>query len=157
MVFGPSLQVFQKSATSVGVTPEPCTGVMVQTLSPLAELNPFLNGKSGVTIDGTLVYQINEARVGPDGQAVNKYLNHPGYPNAQSAMPYVWSVIQFDVNGNLQPFNNGSGAVTTTTNLALFPTIFIYRNSFLQSPSFSQGSLDVFTPLDNTYTYTGKQ
>jgi hypothetical protein len=100
------LQVLKTSALA-GLTPEPCTNAQIPSLSPLGEANPFVNGRSGVSFDSTLAYQINEGRVGPDGQAVNKYLNHPDYPDPSSAMPYVWSVIQFDVNGNLRPFNNG--------------------------------------------------
>lgn len=156
LIYGPSLQVVQTNAVA-GLTPEPCTEAQIPSLSPNGEVNPFVNGHSGVSFDDRLVYQINEGRVGADGQAVNKYVNHPDYPNPSAAMPYVWSVIQFDVNGNLQLFNDGGGAVVTTNNLSMFPTMTVYKNGLRLGPDFPQQSLDIFTPLDIQYIYGGIQ
>jgi hypothetical protein len=167
-IFASSLQVIHGGPTSAlpGQTPEPCSNLQLgfTTLSPYGEVNGIVNGRSGVTIDGRLAYQINEARVGPDGQAANKYLNHSndsdpsGVPYTPStAMAWVWNVIQFDMNGTLQPFNNGSGAVVTTNNLAMFPTITVYRNGVRLDPVIPQQSVDIFTPLDFHYIYGGPQ
>jgi hypothetical protein len=76
-------------------------------------------------------------------------------------MPWVWSVIQFDKDGVLQPFNNGGGTINPLVNLSMFPTTYIYQRTsgpgnLVQSiGQFTQGSLDVFNPLDISYSYQG--
>jgi hypothetical protein len=78
-------------------------------------------------------------------------------------MPWVWSVIQFDKDGNLQPFNNGGGSVNTQVNLAMFPSTYVYQRTSGQGNvvqkigQYIQGSLDVFNPLNINYAYKGIQ
>jgi hypothetical protein len=158
----PSLQIVQTSAVA-GLTPEPCTGLQISQFSPFGETDSTINAKHGVTSDGTLVYEVNQARLGPDGQGVNKYINHPDYPDPPSAMPWVWNVIQFDKNGNLQPLNNGGGSTNTQVNLAMFPSTYLYQRTsgpgtlVQKIDQFIQASLDVFTQLDINYAYKGIQ
>lgn len=72
------------------------------------------------------LYQVNEGRIGPDGQAINAYLNQREDVGTYCFMatPYIWSAIQFDANGNLLPLTQGD-------TLQMFPTYWVYRNGAL--------------------------
>ncbi len=88
-----------------------------------------LNGKSGLTSDGSLLYQINEARVGPEGQGVNQFLNGPAGADFTTTTPWIWSVIQFDANGFTEAFLQNT-INSTSQNLAIFPSYWVYTNGF---------------------------
>jgi len=133
-----------------GTTPEPCTGL--QLLSLPVETNS-LNGQYKLTSDGTLVYQVNEARVGSDGQAVNQFLNGPAGGDFTTTTPWIWSVIQFDANGKTQAWTQGG----TSNNIGLFPAYQVYTNGFAVPPiaKGTQGNLATFTGLNSTFQYKG--
>ena len=63
-----------RSNTYVGSTPEPCSGF--QFFGPGGEEH-LDNGRQGVDITRNYAYyQINQGRIGSDGQSVNSYLSH---------------------------------------------------------------------------------
>jgi hypothetical protein len=132
-----------------GTTPEPCSGLQLFSLP--AERNA-VDGNHGTTSDRSLVYQINETRLGPEGQAVNQFLNGVVGQDLSAATPWIWSVTQFDVNGMTRPWQQGS----STNNLQIFPTYQIYTNGFGLTPTV-QGNLSTFIGLNATSQYTGQQ
>jgi len=142
-----SIQHLQTVA-QVGDTPEPCSGW--QVFGTEGERH-VLNGTRATAPKGSvpsLVYQLNEGRIGPVGQAINAYLNHPediGVFSFVKATPYIWSSIQFDANGDIQPFSQGSS-------LQIYPTYSVYRNGALVN-TFTQANLEQFVPLDWTSVY----
>jgi hypothetical protein len=76
-------------------------------------------------------------------------------------MPYVWTVIQFDANGTLRRFSPDG---TTTSNMSVFPTVYVYsRGASFSNPAvqqiatFAQWGLELFVPLDASYFYLGVQ
>jgi hypothetical protein len=62
----------------------------------------------GTTLDGTLVYQINEAQLCRDGQAVNKFLNGNSSQPVSTVTPWIWTVIQFDASGKTRIWTQGA-------------------------------------------------
>lgn len=130
----------------VGSSPEPCTGIQLFSLP--AQSNT-LNDTFGLSADGSTVYQINEGRVGTDGQAVNYFLNGTPGQSYTQATPWVWSVVRFGPTGALLPFTVGD-------NLQIFPTYQIYVNG-TATRSFPQGNLATFIALSATSQYQGKQ
>jgi len=130
-----------------GVTPEPCSGF--QILSVASQPNPR-NGEFGLTSDGSLVYQLNEARVGTAGQQVNQFLNGPIFGNWVAATPWIWSTIQFDANGKTRSWIQGS-------NLQIFPAYQVFTNGSpysLGSFPESLANLMSFIALNTTSQYT---
>jgi len=132
-----------------GTTPEPCSGLQLFSLPVQANA---IDGNHGVTSDNSLVYQINETRLGPEGQAVNQLLNGVVGQNFSAVTPWIWSVTQFDVNGMTRAWQQGSN----TNNLQIFPTYQIYANGFGLTPTL-QGNLSTFIGLNATSQYTGQQ
>jgi hypothetical protein len=137
---------YLQNTTKTGGTPEPCTGFMV--IAPASEAHPQDGTTGYAPALAPLVYQLNEGRVGPDGQAVNQFLN--GVPGSYwaNATPYVWSVIQFDANGQTQPLQSGN----TSSNIQIFNTFQVYTGTF-GLPSIPQAPLETFIALDATSFY----
>jgi hypothetical protein len=103
-----------------GYTPIPCPGLgMLPNVSSQPSSD---NGKSGTTAAGDLVYQIVEARLGNDGQTVAQFLAGPPGGDYTQVVPYVWSVIQFDVNG----FTRSLTASGNSGNIQIFPSYVLY-------------------------------
>src|SRR5437016_1045301 len=119
---------FLQALTVAGQTPEPCTGLHLVSLPGERHLLSYQNPK--LTSDGSLVYQVNEARLGPEGQGVNQFLNGPTGADYGTTTPWIWSVVQFDANGKTRAWTHG----TTSDNLGIFPTYQIYTNGFALSP-----------------------
>ena len=132
-----------------GTTPEPCSGLQLFSLP--VQTNA-IDGKYGVTSDSSLIYQVNETRLGPEGQAVNQFLNGVVGQDFSAVTAWIWSVVQFDVNGKTRAWQQGSN----TSNLQIFPTYQIYTNGFGLAPT-TQGSLSTFIGLNATSQYTGQQ
>jgi hypothetical protein len=133
-----------------GVTPEPCTGF--QILSVASQPNPR-NGEFGLTSDGSLVYQLNEGRVGTNGQQVNQFLNGPVGGDWTLTTPWIWSTIQFDANGKTRAWVQGA-------NLQIFPAYQVFTNGSpvpypLGSFPDSLANLVSFVALNATSQYTG--
>lgn len=59
--------------------------------------------------------------------------------------PFIWSVIQFDANGNLIPLVQG-------TTSQIYPSYMVYRNGG-QLQTIDQGPLENFISLDWTSFY----
>jgi hypothetical protein len=110
-------------------------------------------------------------RVGNEGRRANRYVNwRRNLPGVQDftqfdarmphqLMPWVWSVIQFDQEGNLTAFAQDSG--TGDANLSLFPTVKFWVWGRLgaqdwqsvglptnQTPRFPQKSVEALFQLD---------
>jgi hypothetical protein len=137
--------VYLRRDVSLGMTPEPCLGQVVALGSQAASANNTRASSSG------LAYQLVEGRIGTYGQEANTYLNHPediGFPSYSLATPYIWAAVEFDSNGNLVPFAQG----TSQNNLQIFPTYWIYQfGSLVQSTT--QAALGQFIPLDSTSSF----
>jgi len=140
----------------VGVTPEPCTGSPSngQLFSVPVQQNT-INQEHGLTSNGLWVYQVNEARLGLGGQAVNQFLNGPTGGSYLNATPWIWSVIQFDANGNTEMFSQNI-TNSTTQNLGAFPTYWIYTNGYLKY-QIQPSNLSTFIGLNSTFQYGGPQ
>jgi hypothetical protein len=143
-----------ESWVAVGVTPEPCTGYQVPILSLPVQQNA-LNGHYGLTSNGLWLYQVNEARLGPEGQGVNQFLNGTAGADFTTTTPWIWSVIQFDANGYTQTFAPNT-TNSTTQNLGSFPAYWIYTNGYL-AYAIGQSSLAGFIALNSTFQYYGPQ
>jgi hypothetical protein len=103
--------------TAVGDTLDPCgSGIGL-----IGEANPN-NGHVGTSLFADQ-YQLAEVRVDHAGQTGWKTLNN------QREIPWVWSVIEFDQNGNPDygRIQNAS-SINPTTNYQIFPTYSIYVN-----------------------------
>ena len=131
------------SQATPGVTPEPCTGF--QIFSKPVEDNKTLNGKPTATADGTLVYQVVEARLGDTGQQINQFLNGLLNISYTTATPWIWSVVQFDANGKTRAWTQGG----TSDNLSIFPAYQIYTNGFtITNPTLPNFGLYTIMQLD---------
>ena len=90
--FSPLFQV-ARSNRQVGVTPEPCTGLQLFSLpvegSPRTTLLPRFN------IAGSALFAVLEARLGPEGQDVNYYINGDASHTNTSITPWIWATIRF--------------------------------------------------------------
>jgi hypothetical protein len=140
-----SLGILQREFSPDGVTPEPCTGLKLFSLP--VEDNPS-DAHYAITSDGSAVYQLKENRLGPDGQAVNQYLNGPAGQDFRQATPWIWSVIQFAADGTTRPWQSGG----ISSNLQIFPAFQMYTNGE-PGVSFSQGNLMNFIGLNATSQY----
>jgi hypothetical protein len=126
-----------------GGTPDPCG-------SPLFVLgdssSPYLD-YSGTSISG-YQYHLAEGRVGSDGQAGWATLNG-------EAIPWIWSLIEFDRNGKLVNYGNKKTVpcdTPTSVNYQIFPTYSVYvtplgatTGSFLTK--INQGTISAFASL----------
>lgn len=125
-----------KSVSILGKTPEPCTHELFPSVA--AEENAE-NGITGITADGTRIFQITEGRLGSKGQKVNQTING-------RSTPWIWSVTEFDLTGVLvYPTTLGSGK----PNHQMFPTYYVYRNGAIYR-IFGQSDLQPFINLDDS-------
>src|SRR6185436_10667615 len=85
--------IVTESAAFVGLTKDPCNLIPDVDLVLGGEAHSS-NGINGVTSNGDHAFQMNEGRIGALGQAANRTIN--GH-----STPWIWSVIEFDANGNL--------------------------------------------------------
>jgi uncharacterized repeat protein (TIGR02543 family) len=150
-----SLHFVRRTPPMVGGTPIPCPGMA--WIHPPVESHP-INGTSGLTTDNSLVVQVNQSRLGLDGQALNQFLNgHPG-GDYTTVTPWIWSVIQFDANGKTRSWTQ-SDLDATKNNLQIFPSYRIYTNGTAVCPGslcpIFQGDLTTFIGLDSTSQYRG--
>jgi hypothetical protein len=131
---------FLQMEAKVGVTRDPCP------FSPIyaaGQADTGRNGANGATASGSGVFQLNEGRIGPLGQAVNLTLN--GHTT-----PWIWSVIKFDTTGNLVfPFSIGA-----FPNPQIYPTYSVYKNGQLLPPVITPGDLQTFINLTDTSEIT---
>ncbi|HEU5400129.1 MAG TPA: Ig-like domain repeat protein [Terriglobales bacterium] len=119
-----------KHLYGVGKTPFPCSHP-VSWFDASAEPSPYM-GSSGVVNSNT--YQLSEGRVGLMGQIINYTIN-------ELSTPWVWSVIEFDANGN-----------PSWSDRSMFPTYSVYVNGQLQPSSpIPQSAAQTF--IDQTSTY----
>jgi hypothetical protein len=137
------------SYTNAGVSPEPCTGLQLFSLPAQSNAR---NGERGMASDRGSVYQVNEARLGPDGQAVNFYINGAVGQDYTTFTPWIWSVIQFGANGGTGAWTQGSNSST----LQIFPSYQVYGNGSPNS-QFPQGDPSAFISLNSTSQYGGQQ
>jgi hypothetical protein len=138
---------YLKKSVKVGTTPAPCL-LMPSWIANSVESHQ-LNGSLATSSDHSLVYQINEARLGDDGQAINQYLNGSPGANYHQATPWIWTVIQFDANGKIRPWISGADV----NNLQIFPAYEVYANGL--GTAFAQGILETFISLSGNSQYGG--
>ena len=137
----PTFQNLLESVVINGPTPDPCRNV-----GPVASEAGLHNGLKGSSTGQRWVYQVAEARIGSVGQAVNTYLNRPmqsGIANYRSVTPFIWSSIQFNQDGSLQPF-------FPQINIQMFPTYYVYRNGVLVQKFDQDPNLQMFIGLNAT-------
>ena len=111
--------------------------------SPAPQVHP-LSGAAGIRSDHKAVYLITQARVGPDGQAGDTYLNDQGGIVGLTT-PWVYISLQFDLSGNL----------ITPIAHQTFPTYSVYEFAPLSSTGNmlfvdEQQPLQSFINLDST-------
>jgi Glucodextranase, domain B/Carboxypeptidase regulatory-like domain len=121
---GPTVNFIQQPTPLVGITPNPCGAFppLAPAFAP-GEVHPS-NGSDGLTPAQTGAYQLNEGRIGSDGQTINQTIN--GH-----STPWIWNVVRFDLAGNLQPAD---------IDHQIFPTYYVYAdgqliNVYPQAPS----------------------
>src|SRR5258708_34560790 len=120
--------------------------MLLLALSRVGELHPGFEG--GIGASKTSVYHVTEGRIGPDGQAVNRYLNWRNFtdqsyttPDASSTTPYIWVATIFDLNGNMQPLQSGN----VNSTISPFSSFRTYTGSGLfLSYDVEQGPLESF-------------
>jgi hypothetical protein len=123
----PAVFFLQQPPPRTGMTPNPCGSVFPGRPS---EPHPD-NGAAGLTGARDGVYQLGEGRLGTEGQAVNKTIN--GH-----STPWIWSVIRFDLLGNLSP---------ATIDHQIFPTYYVYADGQLIA-TYPQVPAATFIALD---------
>ena len=83
------------------------------------------NGAKGVTQDRLHAYHLVEARIGPEGQAVNRTINACFTKDTATGFcinppgdvtPWIWALTRFDATGQY------------TVDHQIFPTYYIYEN-----------------------------
>jgi hypothetical protein len=141
-VINPATVMFLQTKAVVGNTPEPCSGQQVMGVATQANSD---NGLEFVTGAHDLVYQINEGRLGLDGQNANYYLNGV-------TTPWIWTAIQFDANGKTRAFVQGD----IFSNISIFPSMQIYTGTF-GLPPIPQQDWHVFNGLGESYYYNRPQ
>jgi hypothetical protein len=132
---GPTVNFIQQPTPRIGNTPNPCGGAGVLPGVPAfaaPEVHPS-NWADGLTNSQTGVYQLSEGRLGPEGQTVNRTIN--GH-----STPWIWSVIRFDLKGNLSP---------SDIDHQIFPTYYVYADGQLIH-QYPQSPAAVFIALDDT-------
>ena len=123
------------NAVQVGRTPDPC-GIdfgsnTVKNWISAGQSSPYM-GAYGTSGSGK-VYQLAEGRIGKAGQAGSQTIN------AGRTVPWIWSDIEFDANGN--PYYS---------DVAIFPTYSVYKNGVLVE-TIHQSAVATFIALDSNY------
>ncbi len=121
-----------------------CHSIFTPSSKLVSEAHPD-NGKRGITGSALHAFQLVEARVGPDGQAVNMTINRctstnsVGLCNAPPSptVPYIWSFPLFDFQGQY------------TVGHQIFPTYYIYENGKLVN-KIAQSPVEEFIKFDSS-------
>ena len=119
-----SYRIFNDYAPGAGIaqatsgnTPDPCDG-----FASFAGVVDFgRNGAQGTSING-YQFQLAEVRVSQKGADGWSTLN-----NGQ-VIPWIWSVVEFDQNGNPVNIGTVSSPLIYPGNYQIFPTYSIYKN-----------------------------
>lgn len=131
------------SVTALGDTVDSCRSPITPAASLKSEPHPD-NGKSGITPSGLHFFQLNEGRVGPDGQKVNMTINGCTSTNflglcnspASLTVPYIWSFPLFDTQ------------MEYTVQHQMFPTYYVYEDGKLVN-KIPQSALEDFLKLQS--------
>lgn len=99
-------------AVNTGNTPFPCAGGSVKWFDAVPQTSQY-SGATGISSLGN-TYQLSEGRLGVDGQNINATIN------GSMGTPWIWSVIEFDQNGN-----------PIWSDISMFPTFYIYQGGAL--------------------------
>jgi hypothetical protein len=129
----PRVDFIEQPTPRVGNTPNPCGTIGILPFIPAfgtPEVHPN-NWADGLTNSRTGVYQLNEGRLGSDGQSVNQTLNG-------RSTPWIWSVIRFDLKGDLMPED---------VDHQMFPTYSVYSDGQLIR-TYPQSDAETFIALD---------
>lgn len=124
----------------VGRTPNPCTALPL--FGPVdGQTDTTNNGQRNKTTNQLVVYQLNEGRIGDDGQRVNRTLNKCNQFDctqiaADQATPWIWNTITFDISGSVRPLDH-----------QIFPAYSIYVDG-LRTSEISQPDFGPFIGLD---------
>jgi len=135
---------FLSSTALNGNTVDSCQSIFTPASKLVSEAHSD-NGKKGITVAGLHVFQLNEGRVGKDGQSVNMTVNYctstdaAGLCNAPSSptVPYIWSFPLFDFQAQY------------TVGHQIFPTYYIYENGKLVN-KIAQSPLEEFIKLNSS-------
>jgi hypothetical protein len=120
---------------AIGITPDPCGLGITPGWVGQGQRSPYSG--PGISPSGEIC-QLAEGRIGSVGQRVSNTING-------RTVPWVWSAIEFDSNGN-----------PTYSNVAIFPTYSVYRNGQLVA-TYNQSSVATFVAKDETYQLTPSQ
>jgi hypothetical protein len=124
----------------------------MEWLKGSVELHEF-NGQLSVTPNNLLIYQVNQSRLGQEGQGINQFLNGVPGQDYRNITPWIWTVIQFDAGGRTREWVQGD-ADPGLNNLQIFPAYDIYTNGFHRY-TFAEGDLTTFMNLNSTSQYGG--
>lgn len=132
------------SVIALGNTIDSCSSIFTPTSALKPEPHPD-NGKTGTTPSGLHFFQLNEGRVGADGQKVNMTLNACTSKNAAGlcnapagpTVPYIWSFPLFDPQAQY------------TVEHQIFPTYYIYEDGKLVNKA-GQSALEDFIKLNSS-------
>jgi hypothetical protein len=131
----PRVDFIQQPTPRIGNTPNPCGGSGYLPGVPAygaPEVHPN-NWADGLTPSRTGVFQLSEGRLGSDGQTINQTIN--GH-----STPWIWSVIRFDLKGDLVPAD---------IDHQIFPTYYVYADGQLIH-AYPQSPAAIFIALDAT-------
>ncbi len=130
----PAVTFIQQPTPRTGMTPNPCGGAFIPFVpaSEPSDAHPD-NGADGLTNAQDGVFQLGEGRLGAHGQTINKTIN--GHTT-----PWIWSVIRFDLLGNLAP---------SAIDHQIFPTYYVYADGQLIA-TYPQSAAATFIALDDT-------
>jgi len=103
------------------------------------------NNAQGVAPGRLTAFHLSEARIGLDGQTVNRTLNHCLILNAiglcadpvPSVTPWIWAITKLDYAGQY------------TLDTQIFPTYYVYEDGTrIPSKTVFQGALELFISLN---------
>ncbi len=129
----PRVDPIQEPTPRIGNTPNPCGGAGVLPFVPAygaPEVHPN-NWARGLTSSRTGAYILSEGRLGSDGQEINETLNG-------RTTPWIWSVIRFDLKGELVP---------SDIDHQMFPTYYVYADGQLIR-TYPQSDAEAFISLN---------
>lgn len=137
------------SQTRTGRTPEPCSRLeMITFAGETSSIDASLDstvistGSPRTSSALDITYQVNEARVGTEGQNGNQYVNGVSGTPPSISMPWVWSAIQCDANGKTRVFGSNNNMST----LSLLPSFRIYFGGTTYK-DVGQGDIEYFLGL----------
>lgn len=118
-----------KPTAQVGITPDPCRLGFVPKWLEAGHASQYL-GIHGPSAGGNIVQQLAEGRIGRVGQRGSMTINQ------QRTVPWIWSAIEFDSQGNF-----------VSPQHEIFPTYTVYLNGQLVS-TLPQSALGDFVAKD---------